>query len=326
MIVKNPYSTSYGEMINIDNVIKEVTRYMDINKYPDLSYEVLDKPSAKIVFITGYKKQERELPIWDFPLYHNGVIYVDLRKYTKAPEVRDNLAEVEKPDRVESMFRDQASCRFLVAAAITMSQLNSEELTPLRPVLPCIGTAYGMLMSYCSDIIVKLNPIEMLDVEIAGYFFASIMLLYRDTYREFAPSIAARISNSRLSMQPNIKTVDKVINNMIEFGIQNNIGSFAKSLSVILPPEKAELITEGSIFQVLSNVWFGPGGTPTIIMSLECMGLFIPLLYTCMTDKTYKKTKLSTIFDKYKKNINDQLVVTTIGNFFNANAVSIDYK
>ena len=321
MLIRNPYDTTYGKMISIEKTAHELYKYYDNNKRVDLSYEVIGSNACKLVFITGYTREETELPVWDHPLFYKGILFVDMRKYLRLPPARDGISGIEKQERMEPMFRDQASCKFLVTSAITISQLATEDIAPYRPILGNINSSFGMLMGYCCDLIIKLNPVEKLSIEIAGAFYSGLQFVYTPDYNGYAQSIIGRIVNGKLSLKPDFKMVEKVVDGMLSTDLECNIGSFVRSLAKVIPQEKAELITEASLLTVLSNIWFGPGNTPTIIMSLECPGLYIPLLYSCLNDNTYKKTKLSTILNMYKRSLESDEIIKNLTVHYNTKTV-----
>jgi hypothetical protein len=62
----------------------------------------------------------------------------------------------------------------------------------------------------------------------------------------------------------------------------------------------------------LSSIWYGHGTSETINISLEHPPTWIALLYTVFSSRSYKKTRLSMLLDKNKKNIDPDIVVKTI--------------
>lgn len=308
MIINDPYSTSYGKLINKDRVTKELTKYL-ISATESKNYEFKNSTDCNLLFITGYREDEKDLQVFNQPLVFQDLknkkyVAVDLRKYVKST-----------PGEViylQDIYKDQAACKFLTTAATFISDFVSEEFGSYRSVYKGVTAAYAMFMSYLVDNIIKLNPVEKITLEINLMWFANLLLVPSLNKRDYHDAIIAKIINTKLSIPTNRKMVLNVLEDKADMDLEFNVNGLLKMIKVSLPDEKQELITEGVLLNMIGNVWYGPGGSETVIMSLECMPMWIALVYTCLEDMTYKRTKLSTIFEKYNKSIEGKELVKTL--------------
>ena len=84
MVNIDPYLTSYGRLINIENLKKELLKYVITND-SNLNYEYATEDQSKLVFITGYNSEEKELPLFEHPIIikdmknNRGDLYLEIQ-------------------------------------------------------------------------------------------------------------------------------------------------------------------------------------------------------------------------------------------------------
>lgn len=303
MIIVDPYSTSYGALINKDKVSKELVKF-SITADKNLNYEFRNGDNCEVVFILGKNEDERSLPIFNQPMLvknmrNEQVVYCDLRKYVKQTREDDVL-------NAGSVFKDIAACKYLVNASLIMSDFASDTLGNYRNVFGHIAMGYSVLISNIVSMAIILNPLEKLDLEIALAYYASLLLIQDNDILDHKDSIVARLSNFRFSIPVNRKNINTVVDSINSIEINYDVDGLINVIKHILPDEKKELLNDKILITLLSNVWYGPGNNETLIMALECMPLFISLMYSCIQDPTYKRCKVATIFDKFSKNISNK--------------------
>lgn len=299
MIQYDPYKTSYGSLLNTVKVTKELQRYLITTPLYNLNYEFVTNDTISLVIITGCNQDEKDLPIWDMPLIIEDIkgnkhICIDLRKYLKPLS--------SQPLMLKDAFKDKAACMFMISSSIFMADIIANEFGEYRKYFNTISLAYGFLISYIVNNVITLNPLEKLNVEIMTSYLANLMLSPSSKDDEYIPSIVARLSSAKFSVISNKKYIEEIIKKYIPNKIIS-VTDVVNGIKLVLPDEKAALITDGIITSGLSNIWYGPGNNETLLISLECIGLWIGLIYSAMGDQTYKKTRLSTILDKYSRNL-----------------------
>lgn len=309
MIIVDPYSTSYGRLLNKDRITKELTKFLITTQHRNLNYEFSNGENNDIFYIIGLDQNEQDLPIFNQPMVFTDMknfihIAVDLRKYVKPVK--------EQPLNLEEIYKDAASCKFLINSSLIMSDFLGENYGDYKKVTVSVTMAYAILVSHIVDMIIKLNPLEKYDVEIAAAYFANLLLIPSLKIEEYRDAIIARLSNARFSLPANKKHIASVIENLEQNEINYSIDGLIRIIQSVLPEEKSDLLNESIFLNMLSNLWFGPGTNETIVMALESMPLWIALVYCCVDDVTYKRSKLSTIFDKYSKNIDSKEFVKSM--------------
>ena len=300
MIVSNPYMTSYGKLINKDKIVKDINKYLIVTNNTNFNYEYVNGEDCNIVFITGCEQDERDIPMWNQPMVcktmrDDNMVVVDMRKYVKSVD--------SQPESLDSIIKDHAGSRFLINSSIIISDFVSENYGEYRGCYNSAVVSYSLFISYIVDSIIKLNPVEKLDVEIALSYFANGLLTPGEDLIEYKDSIINRISNTKLSLPITKNNIKSIVDKLADMNISFDIKGMVEVIRCVLGEDKGELITESLIVNMLSNMWYGPGSNETLVMALECMPMWIALVYGCLDDNTYKRTKLSMVLEKFNKNI-----------------------
>lgn len=304
-MILDPYATTYGRMTNKEGIAKDLLKYITLNSNDQLSYEFITGSNTKLVLITGKNQDEKELGIFNFPIIvedfkKNKHVCIDLRYYLRDVTGKDGVF------KLEPYFKDTSACHFLINTGLIIADMIEDNYVAYRKHFNTITMCYSMLLTSLVSFVVNLTPVEKVDLEISLSYFANLLLIPVKDREDHLPSIRARLYNGKFSIPTGKKVVDTVLDKCSIYIGKNELDypilvSFIKA---ILPDEKKDLITEKVIISVLSNLWYGHGSNETIIIGLECMPVWIALIISALSDGTYKRSRLSTVLDKFSRNIN----------------------
>lgn len=308
----DPYETTMGRSFSMDNIRHTISRYIATSTGNNLNYEVSETGKCKLVYITGYNEEERALPILEQPIVIKDVrnipvIVTDVRKYLK-------LVTGEQPMSLKPIFKDMSSYRIVMLQTLLMRDFLSGNLGVIKTIDKNLCSGFTLFISNLFNHIVNLNPLEKLNVEmvIAHYFYS--MNIDDEDSEDMQDTIRVKISKTNLSLTlPNIKSITDTLS-----VIKNDVQSFndlVENIKLVLPEEKRAFISSTVIFQKCTNLWYGPGGDNILLMGLESYPTLVALLYTSMVDKTYKRSMLSTMLDKFSGKIKPAEVEKVIAGY-----------
>lgn len=311
-IIVDPYETSMGRSYSMDNAKHTISRYVAGSVGNNLNYEIADTSKCRLVFITGYNEDERNLPILEQPtivLEGRGfpVIVVDVRKYLK-------IVTGEQPLTLKPIFKDESTYRLVILQALLMKDFTLGNLGVVKSVDKNFCSAFSLFISNLFNHIVNLNPIEKLNVEmvIAHYFYT--MNVHDEDVEDMKETIRVKISKTNLSLTlPNIKTITEtlsIINNDVQ-----DFNGLVENIKLVLQEEKRAFISSSVIFQKCTNLWYGPGGDNILLMGLESYPTIIALIYTAMLDKTYKRSMFSTMLERFNSKIKPAEIEKVIASY-----------
>lgn len=294
MLKKSPFDTTYGKLINNSKVVKELQQYLITTDARNLNYEFLQEQRTHLVFITGYSKEEQELPVFEHPVVYNNLkneltVCIDLRQYvTKSNEQPINLLD---------SLRDKNAGLFVILRGLFTYDFARGDTAKFRNINKSITASFAMMISGVANILISLDPIEKTNVElVAGHYINAMM--EEDSEKE---AIVARLANTKFTLQTSQRNISVLLDS-----IKLNVSSYEdliNNINSVLPEGKQKLLTPTMLVNAISSYWYGPGRTETMVMGLEHIATWIALVVSAITDASFKHSKLSTILMKHSKNI-----------------------
>lgn len=301
MPIIDAYETTYGKVINKNRIVKEIRDYV-LQENLAFNYEYQDTPNAKLVLITGYNKEEKDLTIFDHPLIFQGLkdeyfVAVDVRKFLK-------IDSEEQPMRLEEYVKDQAGFDFSILRGLLTIDFINHDYGNLRQIYGGISLSYAGVITTLLNIYIKLNPDEKVMVELACAYFSSCLFHDLNDVDDNLSNILARVSNYKYSGPLTKNTVFKTLESV---SIKDQtIYSLISCIQQVLPEEKANILNDSILVNLLSNIWYGPGGNESLIIGLEHLPTWIAVVYVSIANMTYKRARLSNMLNMYSKQIDNK--------------------
>jgi len=296
-----PYNTTYGSLINNKKTIDAIMKYL-IENDTNLNYEYINSSETKLVIITGKNEKEQSLPIWEFPLVFkdikdNTIIAVDVRMYV---DVKKNPSFLN----LSEIVKDKSAFTFKILNALLVGDMLSESYDKLIPTEQHVVTAATLWLSESINSIVMLNPVEKVTLEVilSAYFYKFYLNSPLDKSTEEV--IRMKVSKTKLSLPVNNAFITDVFTKLDMS--MSNVNELVSNIKNVLNSDKGNMLTSDVIVSAVSNSWYGPGTNETTLVSLENLPTLITLVYAALSDKTYKRSRISTILDKYKRKIDDK--------------------
>ena len=304
-MVLDPYQTSYGSLLKIDKIEKMVTEYLISTTSINLNYEYAETMNVGLVFITGFDLAEQNIPAFDHPLVINKsnrtIVVTDVRKY---------ISKVEKqPISLQEVARDMGNLKFCILRSIATADLLNEEYSKYKTYSRAIGSGFGFFIGHVVDSMVRLNPLEKVNVEItAAYYmlhslFDSKEFDNPEKYNYIRSSIKAILSRCKYSIPMQMAAIEAVVDKLADLKYGGNIDTLLSYIVEQLDNGKDKVINKQVLINAVSNMWFGHGGSETILISLEHLPTWVSLLYTVEANTMFKKTRLATILSKHATQI-----------------------
>ena len=95
----------------------------------------------------------------------------------------------------------------------------------------------------------------------------------------------------------------------------SDIDRLVENIKLAIGNVKANYVTTDVLINILANVWFGPGGSETPIMSLENAPTWIAMLFVSIDSKVYKKSRVAMVLDKFRTKLKLNTVDDTINKY-----------
>lgn len=300
------YETTYGKFFNVSKIKNELEKYIIANRNIDLSYNYnLKSNTAKLAFITNEHDNANSIPIFDHPIIiedidKSKVIVSDLRKYVKA---NNEPIAIESINNVltEMYAKDKNAVDFIINRAIFTGMLLIEDYSVYSNYYNSIITSYaGFISSVITKSIVQLDADKIMRVHIVAGIFTGLLMknLDKNNPENDIDMFIGRFKNSALGRSIKDSTIKEVLDIMhIENG---TFSELVENIQAAVGADYGSVITKEAVCNKLNNLWYGPGGTNTMLMGLEHIPTWFSLCIAVANSKVYDKSRFSLILDRYK--------------------------
>ena len=305
-MVKLPYDTSYGKKIYNNGIRLSLFKYLSLVDVDSLQYEYVSESKTKLVFILGKNEDEKRLPVFDQPclvddLRGGNVVAIDLRSYIRAIKDGDDILHIA------DVAKDSAQINFLVLYGLLSIEYYDGHLAVTSNVAKNIMASYAMFIGGVLTNTLNLSMLEQVNTYCYAALYANLLLSDSEDIEEMANLTAVRAASVKLGTALAKDAILSMFNSSDMIELYKKHG---KSLDLLvelirqgIAPEKAGLVNLVSIFNSISTMWYGPGGSNTMVLSLEYMPAWISLVVMSTADITYKRSRLTTLLSKYDKSI-----------------------
>jgi len=312
MLNLDPYKTNFGSLINIQKTKDILYKYLILNNAQELSYEFNTNESCIPVFITGYNTEEQELPVFDHPVIIPGkrdTVYIvtDVRKYLK------KLTEQPLNIMNTTIVRDMNSLQFVTTLTVILTEYYNGNSGVFRTHYKEISLGMSAWLGNGISALVGLDPVEKSHVEIVIAHYCNMLLTNNKNISEIQPTVDARVSKMKFSLPIANKALHGLLGtlNYTDVTIEDCIGN----IQAVLSEEKRRYVDLNSLVNVISNSWFGPGSSETVLISIDNAPTWITLFYLNLENKSYKRSRLATLLMNNKRRLNSDEVVKFFNNY-----------
>ena len=172
----NSYATSVGELINIKSVITALNRFLVVTTNRNLNYEYKSEEDTRLVFITGWDEDEKDIPIWDYPLPFkdskgNETVAVDLRKYLNKAIPGKQIMNLN------DVVRDRTGFDYTIINTLITNELVNGNFGKFKTIEKTYVSGYAMWVSFSLANTIMLSLDEKLLVEIVSQHFMYCKLM-----------------------------------------------------------------------------------------------------------------------------------------------------
>jgi len=310
--IVDPYETSIGSMINTSKITDAISKYLVEADDNNLNYEYENGTDTKLVFITGKNDEEQKLPLWEHPLAfqdvrNNNILAVDLRKFVN-PKKGDftNLKDI---------IRDGGGFEFTIVRTLLTLDFLEENYGVLRNVQKNYAAGFAFWVSTSLTSALMLSPVEKLNVEIASLFYFYMMHVNGTPDMSDVATVKNKILNTKLSLPINKNVVESIVNKLDITTLE--LDGLVENIKIAVGEAKSGLINTNVVINIISNSWYGPGASETILMGTEHIPTWIAMMFSASNNKTYKKTRLANILDTNKTKLKLKEFISAVEHYVN---------
>lgn len=292
-IFKTAYDTTVGtsfvtnktELAIKESIIKDYIQSV----HGDIKTDLEVKP----IFISNACPSEANIPYFSHPLFVEDLhkekyLCVDIRPFVKQTQ-NDmlNMFNIKNQSEYDLAYSK------LILNLIWLTQ-RPETLRDLSIVPNAIFSSWiseGLSSRFALD-----PKDQMMLAIIASFYYQSLFTEFNTFLEEDRQKIATTII--RATRAP-AKLVFEVTDKIQKL---SNITEFCDTCRGILENTRLENLNPGLLITILGNSWFGMSAKEVLAVSLEHPPTWISLIYSSFTERTFKKSLIARISERYVGN------------------------
>ena len=304
MSILKPYETTTGRLTNTKPIVDALLNYITKNSLTDeLAYEFY-QGDVEIYIITGKNEDEKELPVFNQPVFFRNIrnkesVAIDLRPYVNQNAVKGDFTKLIE------VIRDKHSANFLILSMLLLIKTEVSTVD-LKPIMGNVISSLVFILSNSVRRISVLNAIDVVNLEIAIAIYGYALFNPDNKLVDDIERITNIISKLKLSFPIDRRTLQEKVSLLAEHEDKLSIVGIPllkNLIEIYLPEDARAVVNVDAIFSILENGWYGPDGSKSIYIAIESMPVLVALVYSMTASTMFKNSKLASILDKEKNKI-----------------------
>ena len=298
-MILNPYETSIGLHFNTKNLELKLSEFLIKGRdTKNLNYEYVIDKEIDVIFITGKNEDEKDLPIWNHPLFITDFrgskkIFVDMRPYVRPKKDEEII-------NINSIVTNKLGFDFTIIRVIYMVLLHTNK-NSIDNISNNLAIAFSKWVSTSIKSALYLDVESVIKLEVLTLHY--ILCKFNDSKLNGndIDNIYFKISKLHKALKGNVKYVRETC-----IGINTepkDVVDLANNIRIAIKNPLVKDMTSAMIYNILSTTWFGINPNENITMSLEHIPTLIAIVGTSLESKVLKHSRLSNILNENKRTI-----------------------
>lgn len=290
MILREPYDSKNLKMFNMREVVVEVNRYITLDyAYLKNKEKVKIKPfvgtegELKPVVLYGITESEREIIPLTHPFFskENAWVVLDLRNFVKVDDKREGY-EI----RNESEYR-LALIKYVLSSLWSVGKQSS---------LYSLELAHFSFASWLSDNLASKFGLEFGDKvrlrTLAALYYSR---MFSDVHEDDELDKLLIRGKKDMIVPELLKEIYEKAGNM------NTIEGFCEMCYEVTGNVRLKGLDYVVLSNIISGNWLGAHGKELSLLALEHPPTWVALVYASITQRSYKRSFITTIVEKQSK-------------------------
>lgn len=298
-MILNPYETSIGLHFNTKNLELKLSEFLIKGRdTKNLNYEYVIDKEIDVIFITGKNEDEKDLPIWNHPLFITDFrgskkIFVDMRPYVRPKKDEEII-------NINSIVTNKLGFDFTIIRVVYMVLLYTNK-NNIDNISNNLAIAFSKWVSTSIKSALYLDVESVIKLEVLTLHY--ILCKFNDgkLNGNDIDNIYFKISKLHKALKGNVKYVRETC-----IGINTepkDVVDLANNIRIAIKNPLVKDMTSAMIYNILSTTWFGINPNENITMSLEHIPTLIAIVGTSLESKVLKHSRLSNILNENKRTI-----------------------
>jgi len=299
-IFKDSYQTTVGSAFVTKSIETAVKSAFIRDGLHHTNLGVRRSGNVSPVFVIGSWSSEADIPLFTHPIV---VLNHDKEKFL-CTDLRFYVKKGTPASEIESGIRNLTEYNFAKSRAILNLLWVSERVGEIRNGLRFAGAMYA---TWLSDAIGKTYALDHGDkqtVAIIAHFFYQALFSEETTFDEEAKQIMAAHT-----IKATFSTADQVFKVLDKLPPLKDITDFCKAVAELVENVRVKDFNLAALLTMVSNSWYGTNSREIISVALEHPPTWLAIVYTGLTERTYKTSAIARIGEMLgKRGVGDEFI------------------
>lgn len=291
MIYNTPYDTTMGRVVPTDPIAHQVKVCM-VKESVDqttLSVKIRNRgfnQTFKSFFITGLYSSEEEIPFFSHPLLipNKGTNYCvsDMRLFVNAKGANKS--------NIEGFAKNKVEYNFAKARNILTLAWISGDIGQIKNSLRFAREVFASFIAQTVSRAYYLDPGDQQKIQILANYFYNLLFLETEVADEstYFGWVSHTIENTKATSKQ-VEEVFAQVKNM------SNLENFCKTINSVCNNPRLNDFNHLALLTLVRNTWFGTNAKDIIQVSLEHPPTWVSMVYTALTERTFKQSQLTKV-------------------------------
>jgi len=290
MIFNDCYSTTVGSVFvtkQIETAIKQAIIKDNLN---NMSLNVDKSGKYKPVFITGRLPSESEIPVFIHPImiFNSGQWYLctDLRMYVKS--------NTDGP--IEESIKNLTEFNFVKSKAILNLCWLNDGVDHIKNTLSFASTVFSAWLSETISRAFALDFKDQTTIAIITSFYYQTLFTNETLFNEDSKQRMA-VHTIKATKAP----AELVFSIFDKLGPISNINDYCSEVERLVENVRLKNFNLAILLTIIKNSWYGTNAKEVLSVSIEHPPTWVALVYTALTERTYKNSSIYKFAEKFGK-------------------------
>ncbi len=292
MIFGTAYDTTMGSVVIVKPIQHAIEKAIIASELKSVTLNLKADGDYKPLFVTGALQSDTEIPLFTHPitiLNSKGEKYIctDLRLFIRqGAEIKD----------IDSAVKNRVEYNFVKSRAILNMLWLNGHVNEMRINLAFGATVYA---AWLAETIAKTFALDFGDqttLSVISHAFYQSLFIEK---KELSPSDIDKIATSiiKITKLP-ATTVFGILEQIKEL---KDINDYCKAVTDILANVRLQNFNLPVLLSIVPNSWYGTNNKEVIAAALEHPPTWLAMIYTALSERTYKTSKIYQLAEKYGK-------------------------
>lgn len=301
-IYKDAYMTSIGSMYptrQLEVAIKE--SLIKDQGLQDESLGLVNNGEYRAIFITGKYPSETDIPLFTHPITINNFqgknfLVTDLRLF---------LSKYTWDSKIDSLIKNRTDFNFAKSRAMLNLIWLNESSSVLKNNLSFAANVFSAVVSETISRAFALDYNDLIAIGVvAEIYYYSLFVDSESLSDDDKQKIVVHIIRSGKIR------ADYVYGIMDKLGPMKDLNGFCENVVSVMENVRLAKFNSAILLSVMANSWYGTNAKEIISISLEHPPTWIALVYTALSEKTFKSSAIFKAADRLgKRGVADQFMM-----------------